>query len=99
LVLDKWHRLLPAPAAASAARAVSARSGSGGVTPSVLRPSVNVAQTVEPESFDLTGAHVAQAHGYDGAGVRVAVIDSGLDVTQPDLAGLLATAAQGVPLR
>src|SRR5207248_2396481 len=46
IVLDQWHHLLPAPAVASRgvlhtpARAVSARSGSGGVTPSAPRPSV-----------------------------------------------------------
>ncbi|HKC74050.1 MAG TPA: S8 family serine peptidase, partial [Chloroflexota bacterium] len=95
IVLDQWHRLAPTSGVASVARAVAA----AGTGPTGVRRVVDAAQTVEPESFDLTGAHMAQAHGYDGAGVRVAIIDSGLDVTQPDLAGLLATDAQGTPLR
>ena len=95
IVLDQWHRLAPTSGMAGVARAVAA----AGTGPNGVRRVVDVAQTVEPESFDLTGAHLAQAHGYDGTGVRVAVIDSGLDVTQPDLAGLLATDAHGTPLR
>lgn len=34
-----------------------------------------------------TGADVAQAAGYTGAGIRVAVIDSGTDYQHPDLGG------------
>jgi subtilisin family serine protease len=95
IVLNQWRRLLPAPGAASTALAAAA----AGAGPNGVRRVVDMAQTVEPESFDLTRANVAQAHGYDGDGVRVAVIDSGLDVTQPDLAGTLATDVRGVPLR
>jgi subtilisin family serine protease len=95
IVLDQWHRLAPTSGLAGVARAVAA----AGTGPHGVRRVVDVAQTVEPESFDLTGAHLAQAHGYDGTGVRVAIIDSGIDITQPDLAGLLATDAHGRPLR
>jgi subtilisin family serine protease len=100
--LDQWHRLVPTSGAASVAHgaaSVAHAAAAAGTGPNGVRRVVDVAQTVEPESFDLTGAQVAQAHGYDGAGVRVAIIDSGIDVTQPDLAGLLATDAHGAPLR
>ncbi|MBA2355038.1 MAG: peptidase S8, partial [Acidobacteria bacterium] len=46
-----------------------------------------------PDSAELytalaqTGADVAQAAGYTGAGIRVAVIDSGTDYQHPDLGG------------
>jgi subtilisin family serine protease len=35
----------------------------------------------------MTGADIAQASGYTGAGVTVAIIDSGLDYDHPDLGG------------
>jgi subtilisin family serine protease len=35
----------------------------------------------------MTGADVAQRSGYTGAGIRVAVIDSGIDYHHPDLGG------------
>ena len=54
--------------------------------------------TVEPESYALTRADVAQRAGFNGAGVRVAVIDSGLDTSIPDLANVLATGDDGRPL-
>lgn len=87
ITLDNWHAL-PAASATTSTGSLSA----GAVA--VAGP-----QTVEPESLALTRADVAQAYGYNGAGVRVAVIDSGLDLNQPDLAGVAALDAQGRPLR
>jgi subtilisin family serine protease len=52
----------------------------------------------EPESLGLTGASAVQAGGDTGQGVVVADLDSGIDVTQPNLQGVLAQNAAGQPL-
>ncbi len=59
---------------------------------------IQVPPTNEPQSLSLTRATAALASGYTGAGVRVALIDSGIDTALPDLAGTMATDAQGRPL-
>ncbi|WP_327130327.1 S8 family serine peptidase [Streptomyces sp. NBC_01343] len=49
------------------------------------------------ESVPLTGAPEAWAAGYTGKGVKVAVLDTGIDVNHPDFAGLIDGTASFVP--
>jgi minor extracellular serine protease Vpr len=47
-------------------------------------------QTVSPElatAIQMTGADIAHAEGYDGTGVKVGIVDTGLDLDHPDLGG------------
>lgn len=49
------------------------------------------------ESVPLIGASEAWAAGYTGKGVKVAVLDTGIDVNHPDFAGLIDGTASFVP--
>ncbi|MFJ6053778.1 S8 family peptidase [Streptomyces sp. NPDC092307] len=49
------------------------------------------------ESVPLIGAPTAWAAGYTGKGVKVAVLDTGIDVDHPDFAGLIDGTASFVP--
>ncbi|MFG1603880.1 S8 family serine peptidase [Actinoplanes sp. NPDC049265] len=52
-----------------------------------------LAQPQSDVSIPLVGAPAAWAEGLTGGGVRVAVLDSGIDVDHPDLAGAVAETA------
>ncbi len=94
ITLDQQHTLPALPDDFSRGEQGGAPVTPGGGTASA----VTVPRTIEPESYSLTRADIAQRAGIDGAGVRVAVIDSGLDTGHHDLAGILATDANGQPL-
>lgn len=49
------------------------------------------------ESVPLIGAPQAWAAGYNGTGVDVAVLDTGIDATHPDFAGKIVAAQSFVP--
>jgi len=63
---------------------------SGGVDKIWLDAKISV--TLD-ESVRMIGAPQAWQQGYDGTGVKVAVLDSGIDATHPDLAGKVTAAA------
>jgi subtilisin family serine protease len=53
---------------------------------------------VSPLALSLMKADDVQALGFDGTGVKVCVIDSGIDFSHPDLQGTALVGADGNPL-
>lgn len=69
----------------------------GGIFEPQLQPRRRVEDQRVPYGIELTGADVAADAGYTGRDATVAVLDTGIDSTHPDLAASLGTGAAFVP--
>lgn len=69
----------------------------GSVVTPQLQPRRHVDSQRVPYGIAATGADVATEHGYTGSGANVAVLDTGIDSTHPDLAANLGMGVGFVP--
>ncbi|QKY19314.1 S8 family peptidase [Halolamina sp. CBA1230] len=72
------------------------RALGGGITPRI-HPRQQVDGQRVPYGVSVTGADVAAEQGYTGSGANVAILDTGIDSTHPDLAANLGRGAAFVP--
>ena len=88
-----------APAAAPAGRPQAGAAGPLALKPGVAK--VWLDAKVHATSVDVSrtaiGADTAWAAGYQGATAKVAILDTGIDSSHPDLAGQIATSQNFVP--
>ena len=92
ITLDHTYKIYPAPNAGEMNQHL-AKSGIRAVS------TVPAGQTVasEPNTLGLIKADLAHKQ-FSGKGTRIAILDSGIDLGQPDLKGVVATGADGKPL-
>ncbi|HVA91106.1 MAG TPA: DUF5719 family protein [Chloroflexota bacterium] len=92
ITLDHKYQVYPAPNAAEMNQHL-AKSGVRAVS------QVPAGHTLvsEPNTLSLIRADLAHKQ-FTGKGTRVAILDSGIDLGQPDLKGVVATGSDGKPL-
>ena len=90
--IDRLHRIEPLPAGQDLAAQIARASLDAGVT---VPAGVEVLR--EPDTLQIIHADQVQKQ-FTGRGVRVALIDSGVDMKHPDLAGIMLRDGAGRPL-